>query len=90
MHAKKPRRSPLRLRFLTYILEEISYAICITYFPTIPYEVLRETYKRLVIELTEKQLDVFEEYFSAVMETMAITEKLAYKQGIADFINVLY
>ena len=36
MHAKKPRRSPLRLRFLTYILEEISYAICITYFPTIP------------------------------------------------------
>ncbi len=41
------------------------------------YEVLRETYKRLVIELTEKQLDVFEEYFSAVMETMAITEKLA-------------
>ncbi|MCX4298149.1 MAG: hypothetical protein OSJ73_14110 [Lachnospiraceae bacterium] len=54
------------------------------------YEVLRETYKRLVIELTEKQLDVFEEYFSAVMETMAITEKLAYKQGIADFINVLY
>jgi hypothetical protein len=38
MHAKKPRRSPLRLRFLTYLLEEISYAICITYFPTIPYE----------------------------------------------------
>jgi len=36
MHAKKPRRSPLRLRFLTYLLEEISYAICITYFPTIP------------------------------------------------------
>jgi len=22
---------------LTYLLEEISYAICITYFPTIPY-----------------------------------------------------
>jgi len=40
MHAKKPRRSPLRLRFLTYILEEISYAICITYFPTIPYKKL--------------------------------------------------
>ncbi len=37
MHAKKPRRSPLRLRFLTYLLEEISYAICITYFSTIPY-----------------------------------------------------
>jgi hypothetical protein len=37
MHAKKPRRSPLRLRFLTYLLEEISYAICITYFPAIPY-----------------------------------------------------
>ncbi len=37
MHAKKPRRSPLRLRFLTYILKEISCAICITYFPTIPY-----------------------------------------------------
>jgi hypothetical protein len=37
MHAKKPRRSPLLLRFLTYLLEEISYAICITYFPTIPY-----------------------------------------------------
>ena len=36
MHAKKPRRSPLRLRFLTYILEEIYCAICITYFPTIP------------------------------------------------------
>ena len=54
------------------------------------YEVLRETYKRLVIELTEKQLYVFEEYFSSVIETMAITEKLAYKQGIADFINVLY
>ena len=36
MHAKKPRRSPLRLRFLSCILEEISYAICITYFPTIP------------------------------------------------------
>ncbi len=37
MHAKKPRRSPLRLRFLTYLLEEISYAICITYFPAIPH-----------------------------------------------------
>jgi len=36
MHVKKPRRSPLRLRFLTYILEEISCAIYITYFPTIP------------------------------------------------------
>ena len=35
-HVKNPRRSPLRLRFLTYLLEEISYAICITYFPTIP------------------------------------------------------
>jgi hypothetical protein len=33
MHVKKPRRSPLRLRFLTYILEEISCASCITYFP---------------------------------------------------------
>jgi len=33
---KKPRRSPLRLRFVTYILEEISCAICITYFPAIP------------------------------------------------------
>lgn len=54
------------------------------------YEVLRETYKRLVTELTEKQLNVFEEYFSAVMETIAITEKLAYKQGIADFINTLH
>ena len=38
MHAQKPRRSPLRLRFLSCILEEISYAICITYFPTIPWE----------------------------------------------------
>ena len=36
MHAQKPRRSPLRLRFLSCILEEIFYAICITYFPTIP------------------------------------------------------
>ena len=37
MHAKNPRRSPLRLRFMTCIIEEISCAICITYFPTIPY-----------------------------------------------------
>ncbi len=37
MYAKKPRRSPLCLRFLTYLLKEISYAVCITYFPTIPY-----------------------------------------------------
>lgn len=50
------------------------------------YKVLKEAYKRLVAELTEKQLNIFEEYFSAVMETVAITEKLAYKQGIADFI----
>ncbi len=33
---KKPRRSPLRLRFLYCTLEEISCAICITYFPTVP------------------------------------------------------
>jgi len=39
MHDKKPRRSPLRLRFLTYILEEISCANCITYFPTIPKDI---------------------------------------------------
>lgn len=36
MHIKKPRRSPLRLRFLLYILEEISCASCIGYFPTVP------------------------------------------------------
>ena len=54
------------------------------------YEKLRRTYKQLAAELTEKQLNAFEEYFNAVMETMAITEKLAYKQGIADFINTLY
>ncbi|MDE7273780.1 MAG: hypothetical protein K2N95_12090 [Lachnospiraceae bacterium] len=35
---KKPRRSPLRLRFLYCTLEEISCAICITYFPTVPYD----------------------------------------------------
>ena len=38
VHVKKPRRSPLRLRFLTYTLEEISCAICISYFSTAPYE----------------------------------------------------
>lgn len=54
------------------------------------YEKLRRTYKQLAAELTEKQLNAFEEYFNAVIETMAITEKLAYKQGIADFINTLY
>lgn len=54
------------------------------------YETLRGAYKQLVAEFTEKQLNAFEEYFNAVMETMAITEKLAYKQGIADFINTLY
>jgi hypothetical protein len=47
MHAKKPRRSPLRLCFLTYLLEEISYAICITYFPTIPK--VRKRFSRMVI-----------------------------------------
>ena len=36
--AKKRRRSPLRLRFLACTLEEISCAICITYFPTVPKE----------------------------------------------------
>lgn len=54
------------------------------------YELLKGAYKQLAAELTEKQFNAFEEYFNAVMETMAITEKLAYKQGIADFINVLY
>ena len=33
--AKKPQRSPLRLRFLACTLEEMSCAICITYFPTV-------------------------------------------------------
>jgi len=42
MHVKKPRRSPLRLRFLTYILEEISCVICISYFPTIPKKMQKE------------------------------------------------
>lgn len=54
------------------------------------YELLKGAYKQLAAELTEKQFNTFEEYFNAVMETMAITEKLAYKQGIADFINTLY
>ncbi len=54
------------------------------------YELLKGAYKQLAAELTEKQFNAFEEYFNAVMETMAITEKLAYKQGIADFINTLY
>ena len=52
------------------------------------YETVRKAYRRFVIELTEKQLNALDEYYSAVMETMAITEKLAYKRGIADFINV--
>ena len=54
------------------------------------YELLKGAYKQLAEELTEKQLNAFEKYFNAVMETMAIPEKLAYKQGIADFINTLY
>ena len=52
------------------------------------YESVRKAYKRFATELTKKQLDAFEEYFCAVMELIAITEKLAYKQGIADFINI--
>ncbi len=52
------------------------------------YETVRKAYKRLAAELTEKQFNALDEYYSAVMETMAITEKLAYKQGIADFINI--
>lgn len=52
------------------------------------YESVRKAYRRLVREFTEEQYNAFDEYFKAVMETIAITEKLAYKQGIADFINI--
>lgn len=54
------------------------------------YKILKRAYKQLVAELTEKQFNAFEEYFNAVIETMAIMQKLAYKQGIADYINTLY
>ncbi len=36
--AKKPRCRPLHLRFLTHTLEEISCAICTSYFSTVPKE----------------------------------------------------
>jgi len=52
------------------------------------YESVRKAYRRLAREFTEEQYNAFDEYFKAVMETIAITEKLAYKQGIADFINI--
>lgn len=52
------------------------------------YEMVRKAYKRFVVELTDKQLDAFDAYYSAVLEMIAITEKLAYKQGIADLINI--
>ena len=58
MHIKKPRRSPLRLRFLLYILEEISCASRIGYFPTVPkatkYEDMEYKISKVIAELYEQ------------------------------------
>lgn len=48
-----------------------------------------EIYESLKKELTKEQRKKLEEYFIRTSETTAICEKLAYKQGMEDLVDVL-
>ncbi len=61
---KKPRCSPLHLRFLTRALEEISCAICTTYFSTVPKKGwVKMTYNCLIIDDEKLLADSTAEYY---------------------------
>lgn len=71
------------------IVERLTYTLLASKEYKRAYEQEKKAYMRLVKRLTKKQAKALDEYFNATAETTAITEKLAYKQGIADLINLL-
>ena len=88
VHVKKPRRSPLRLRFLAYTLEEISCAICITYFPTIPYcFVIFDLQQHLHIILFQPVIDLQEIRQQLRSSHELSVEGSAVVGGLADIVE---
>lgn len=49
----------------------------------------KTAYERLTKELTEGQRELLEEYCNAASISTLLIEKTAYKQGVADLVNLL-
>ena len=53
------------------------------------FEKEKEVAERLKETFTGEQMDVVEEYYTAISSAMGICELLAYKQGMKDMASVL-
>ena len=53
------------------------------------FEKEKELAERLRETFTVEQMDVVEEYYTAISSTMGICELLAYKQGMKDMASIL-